>query len=431
MKKTLFLLCLLPFSAVAQKLWTLNDCIAYAKEHNLSIKQSEIDLKSTDIEVWQTKANFLPSINSEAAYNWNTGKNINPVSNQFENTTFESASGGVSMSMPLFSGLQNWRKLQQAKCKQLATQYQLDMKKDEIILMIINAYTEVLSNKEKIKIQKAQLEISKESVARTRELINAGSLPKGDIYESEAQLFSLEQKIIETESALFIGKMGLAQLLLLKNYKDFEVADNTFEVPIADILNKTPEEIYQSAKEIMGEVKLATANVQLAESSLRLSQSAFWPRLSAQWGYSSRWSKNQVMDFWKQLDTNKGMYAGLSLNIPIFNHFSVLSNVKTQKLALQKMQLAKEQTELSTEKNIYQAYNDAANAKKLYEASEKTAQAKEQSFSYAQERHNVGLMNTFDFNQSKYEYENAQNDVIKAKYQYIFKLKVLEYYFSH
>ena len=329
------------------------------------------------------------------------------MSNQFENTTFESASGGISMSIPLFSGLQNWRKLQQAKCKQLATQYQLDMKKDEIILMIINAYTEVLSNKEKIKIQKAQLEISKESVARTRELINAGSLPKGDIYESEAQLFSLEQKIIETESALFIGKMGLAQLLLLKNYKDFEVADNTFEVPIADILNKTPEEIYQSAKEIMGEVKLATANVQLAESSLRLSQSAFWPRLSAQWGYSSRWSKNQVMDFWKQLDTNKGMYAGLSLNIPIFNHFSVLSNVKTQ------------------------AYNDAANAKKLYEASEKTAQAKEQSFSYAQERHNVGLMNTFDFNQSKYEYENAQNDVIKAKYQYIFKLKVLEYYFSH
>ena len=400
MKKTLFLLCLLPFSAVAQKLWTLNDCIAYAKEHNLSIKQSEIDLKSTDIEVWQTKANFLPSINSEAAYNWNTGKNINPVSNQFENTTFESASGGISMSIPLFSGLQNWRKLQQAKCKQLATQYQLDMKKDEIILMIINAYTEVLSNKEKIKIQKAQLEISKESVARTRELINAGSLPKGDIYESEAQLFSLEQKIIETESALFIGKMGLAQLLLLKNYKDFEVADNTFEVPVADILNKTPEEIYQSAKEIMGEVKLATANVKLAESSLRLSQSAFWPRLSAQWGYSSRWSKNQVMDFWKQL-------------------------------ALQKMQLAKEQTELSTEKNIYQAYNDAANAKKLYEASEKTAQAKEQSFSYAQERHNVGLMNTFDFNQSKYEYENAQNDVIKAKYQYIFKLKVLEYYFSH
>ena len=137
------------------------------------------------------------------------------------------------------------------------------------------------------------------------------------------------------------------------------------------------------------------------------------------------------MDFWKQLDTNKSMYAGLSLSIPIFNHFSVLSNVKTQKLALQKMQLAKEQTELSTEKNIYQAYNDAANAKKLYEANEKTAQAKEQSFSYAQKRHNVGLMNTFDFNQSKYEYENTQNDVIKAKYQYIFKLKVLEYYFSH
>ena len=178
-----------------------------------------------------------------------------------------------------------------------------------------------------------------------------GRCPKVISTESEAQtIFTRTEDYRDRKAHFFIGKMGLAQLLLLKNYKDFEVADNTFEVPVADILNKTPEEIYQSAKEIMGEVKLATANVQLAESSLRLSQSAFWPRLSAQWGYSSRWSKNQVMDFWKQLDTNKGMYAGLSLSIPIFNHFSVLSNVKTQKLALQKTQLAKEQTELSTEK---------------------------------------------------------------------------------
>lgn len=124
------------------------------------------------------------------------------------------------------------------------------------------------------------------------------------------------------------------------------------------------------------------------------------------------------------------MNAGFSLNIPIFNGFAISNEVKTQRLNVMKAEFAKEQTELTTQKNIYQAYNDAANAKKLYEATEKTAQAKQQAFSYAQERHNVGLMNTFDFSQAKYQYENAQNDYVKAKYNYIFKIKVLEYYFG-
>ena len=180
----------------------------------------------------------------------------------------------------------------------------------------------------------------------------------------------------------------------------------------------------------MSDIKIADTNVQLAETALKLSQSSYSPRLSAQWGYSSRWSKNQLQDFWKQLDANKGMYAGLSLNIPILNGFSTLGNVKQQHLNLQKAQFEKTQTELTAEKNIYQAYTDATNAKKLYEASQKTVQAKQQAFEYATQRHDVGLMNTFDFNQAKYQFENAQNDTIKAKYQYIFKLKILEYYFS-
>ena len=125
------------------------------------------------------------------------------------------------------------------------------------------------------------------------------------------------------------------------------------------------------------------------------------------------------------------MFGGLSLTIPVFNGFNTLGNVKREQLNLIKAKLAKEQAEQNTEKKIYQAYTDAANAKKLFEATQKTTQAKQQAFQYAQERHNVGLMNTFNFNQAKYQYENAQNEVVKAKYQYIFKLKVLEYYFQH
>lgn len=437
MKKLFLLLCLAPLTAIGQKLWTLNNCIQYAKANNLSIKESEIDLQAANINKIKAKMNFLPSVNGNVAYNFNTGKNINPVTNQYENTIFQSASGGIGASVSLFEGLQNWRKLKQAELNVIASHYKLDKMKDDIILMIIKAYGDVLSNKEQIKNLKTQLQISKENLERTRELIASGSLPKGDIYEAESQLLTQEQQIIATESALFIARMGLAQILLLKNYEDFDIDDAQFEQPSDKILTETPETIYQRAKETMSDVKIAENTVLLAKNALKIAQSSYSPRLSFQWGYNSRWSKNNnnnflqsTTDFWQQINDNKGMNAGFSLNIPIFNGFAISNEVKTQRLNVMKAEFAKEQTELTTQKNIYQAYNDAANAKKLYEATEKTAQAKQQAFSYAQERHNVGLMNTFDFSQAKYQYENAQNDYVKAKYNYIFKIKVLEYYFG-
>ena len=437
MKKLFLLLCLAPLTAIGQKLWTLNDCIQYAKANNLSIKESEIDLQAANINKIKAKMNFLPSVNGNVAYNFNTGKNINPVTNQYENTIFQSASGGIGASVSLFEGLQNWRKLKQAELNVIASHYKLDKMKDDIILMIIKAYGDVLSNKEQIKNLKTQLQISKENLERTRELIASGSLPKGDIYEAESQLLTQEQQIIATESALFIARMGLAQILLLKNYEDFDIDDAQFEQPSDKILTENPETIYQRAKETMSDVKIAENTVLLAKNALKIAQSSYSPRLSFQWGYNSRWSKNNnnnflqsTTDFWQQINDNKGMNAGFSLNIPIFNGFAISNEVKNQRLNVMKAEFAKEQTELTTQKNIYQAYNDAANAKKLYEATEKTAQAKQQAFSYAQERHNVGLMNTFDFSQAKYQYENAQNDYVKAKYNYIFKIKVLEYYFG-
>ena len=431
MMKRLIYLFLLPAIGYSQHLWTLDECISYALEHNISVQQSAVDLKATDIDLLQARGAFLPSVNASAQYGLNEGKNVNPVTNQYENQFFQSASGGVNVELTLFNGLQNWHKLQQAKLNGVAAQYQLDKMKDDIVLSLINAYLEVLSQKEKLKVLQAQLEVSKQSAARTRDLIAAGSLPKGDVYEADATVLGQEQEIIATENALFIAKMGLAQLLLLKEYQSFDVADLPLEGEHTDILNRSPQEIYAKAKEVMREVKIAEANVALAESSLKVSRSGYTPRLSAQWGYNTRWSKSQPEEFWKQLDANKGMFAGLSLNIPILNGFNTLGSVKRQQLNLLKSQFAKEQAELTMEKNIYEAYTDAASAKKLYEASEKTAEAKRQSFAYAEERHKVGLMTTFDYNQAKYQEEKAETDAIAAKYKYLFKVKVLEYYFAH
>lgn len=421
---------LLPLLGYSQTYWTLEKCIAYALENNISIKQSEFDLQTTEVDKLQAKGAFLPSLNGNVTYSLNEGKNINPVTNQYENTFFQSASGGVSVEMTLFAGLQNWRRLKQAELNKIALQYNLNKMKDDVSLMIINAYLDILSNKEQVKRLKLQLETSKENLQRTRDLIQVGSLPQGDIYEAESQVLTQEQQIIATENALFISKMGLAHLLLLKDYQDFDIADTSLEIPDTDILSKTPAQIFEKAKEVIQDIKIAELNVDLAENNLKIARSAYSPRISAQWGYNSRWTKNQLQDFWSQLDANKGMYAGVSLSVPIFNGFSTTSNVKRQKINLLKSKWNKEQVMQTTEKNIYQAYTDASNAKKLFEATEKTLQAKQQSYTYAKERHSVGLMNTFDFNQAKYQYENSENENIRAKYQYIFKIKILQYYFN-
>ncbi|CEN43316.1 Outer membrane efflux protein [Capnocytophaga canis] len=421
---------LFPALGYAQTLWTLEDCINHALEKNISIKQSEIDLSASDVDKLQARGAFVPSLNSNMTYSLNEGKNINPVTNQFENTFFQSASGGVSMDMTLFAGLRNWRQLKRAELGRMAAQYNLEKMKDDIVLMVINAYLDVLSNKEQLKNLKIQSKISKQQLERTKDLIEAGSLPKGDVYEAESQVFAQEQQIIATENMLFISKMGLAQLLLLKDYQNFEIADTSFDVPITDVLSKNPNEIFQRAKEVVQDIKIAQANVELAENSLRLSKSAYSPRLAAQWGYNTRWSKSQAQNFLDQLDANKGMYAGLGLSIPILNGFSTKSNIKRQQLNLLKAEWNKEQAVLNLERTVYQAYTDASNARKLFEASEKTMQAKEQSYLYSKERHDVGLMTTFDFNQAKTQYENAENEFIRAKYKYIFKIKVLQYYFG-
>lgn len=414
----------------AQNRWSLEQCIDYALKNNISIKQSEVDLKMSDIEQLQARGAFFPSVNSNLSYQLNEGKNINPVTNQFQNAFFQSASGGVNLSVNLFSGLQNWRRLRLAQINALAAQYSLDKMKDDILLMIVNSYLEIISNKEQIKTLRAQHEITKQNFQRTSDLIEAGALPKGDIFEVEAQLMLNEQQIILAENALFISKMGLAQLLLLKDYHNFEVADSSFEVPNTDILSKSPAEIFNKSKEVIQDLKLAQAQVELAQTNYQLARSAQAPRLSAFMGYNSQWSKNFPDDFWSQVNANKGLSSGLSLSIPIFNGFSTSANVKRQKMNLLKAQLSREQTELTAERTVYQAYNDAVNARKLYEATQKTAESKEQAFRYAQERYEVGLMSIFDFNQVKNQYENAQNEYIRTKYQYIFKLKVLQYYFG-
>tara|TARA_R110002049_G_scaffold213973_1_gene385497 strand:+ start:12867 stop:14228 length:1362 start_codon:yes stop_codon:yes gene_type:complete len=434
----LLILLLVSVSLFAQqKKWTLQECVNHALENNISIQQSELDLGLADIEKSQAIADFLPNLNANTSYNINTGANINPATNQFENATFRSASGGATSGINIFSGLQNWKNLQRAKINKLATTYQLEKMKDDISLIVANSFLQILANKERLKVLQDQNKITKENIQNTQELVDSGVVPQGDLLETKATDATQIQQIIQAENSLFISKLSLAQTLQLKDYANFDVIEADYALVSNDLLEKRPEEIIIKAKDVVNDLKIATSNLELAEKDLEIAKTDFFPTLSGFLSYNARWSSSQSnpftgeeLAFVDQLYLFDGTAVGLRLNIPIFNNFNTINSVKRRKINVSRLEFQAKQTELDLESTVYQAYNDAKNSKKSYEAALKVEEARQLAFDYAQERYDVGLSNTFDLNQSRVQLDNAQSDVIRTKYDYIFQLKVLDFYFG-
>jgi len=430
-KKIILFLLLVGLQLSAQdKKWTLEECVDYAIQNNISIKQSELDLKTSSVDKLEAIGGFLPTLNGNANYSVNTGASINPVTNQFQNQTFKSFSASANSNIVLFNGLANWKTLQRAKLNKIANSYRLDKMKDDIALSVANSFLQILFNKEQLKVQLNQNLITKENLKRTQELIDAGSLPAGDIFELQATDATQLQQIINTENALLISKISLCQTLLLKDYINFDISDEIIDLPISTITNETQDAIIEKAKESVKDVKIAIANVDVAKKDLALSRSSYLPSLTGFVGYNTRWSESPIYNFVEQLSLFDGTAVGLQLNVPILNGFATRGRVQRAKINQERSEFQLKQAELDLERNVYQAYNDVSNAKKAFEAAQKTLEARKQALDFSKARYEVGLLNAFDFSQSTIAFENAQSEVLRTKYDYIFRTKILEFYFG-
>lgn len=415
------------------KKWTLRACVDYALEYNISIKQSELDLRTSEINKKGAIGNFLPSLNASASHSWSIGLGQDPTTFDAVNSTTRNMSGGISSSLDIYKGQRNLRQLHRSNLQILASKYQLDSMKDDISLFVANSFLQILFNKEQLKVLKSQLEISKQDLARTQELVDAGSLPKGDVLEIQATVATQEQQIVAAENTLLISKIQLAQSLLIEDYEHFDIVDTSYNVPLANILQESPNAIIAKAKDTRYDIKIAETNIKIAETDLKIAKGALQPTLTGSYSFSSNYFKSglfETPDFETQISDNKSHNFALRLNIPIFNGFASRNEVNRNKVNLERAKIKLEQANLDLETKVYQAQNDAKGALKAYEAAQKTLNAREEAFNYSKERYNVGLLNAFDYGQSQNKYEAAQSDVIRAKYDYIFKLKVLEFYFG-
>jgi len=422
------------------KKWTLEECVTYAVDHNLTIEQYELDLDNVKIDESDAFGNFLPNLNASSSISGNTGLSFDPTTNQAVTTTIFTASGGLSSSVTLFDGLRNIHRLNRAKLNAIASQYRLDNLKDDIRLNVANAYLQVLSNKESLRVFNAQYAVTQQDLKRTKELVDAGVVPRGDLLEIEATAANQEQQIVNSENSILISRINLAQLLQITDYENFDIADESFEIPPSAILANSPKTIFEKAVTFRNDIKFSELNVDLAEKDLKISKGALLPTLGAFFNYNTRYSSQQQFDsdsgqffrdsFKDQLWLNDGISYGAQLNIPIFNGFSVRNNIQRSKINIDKAKIQLEQDKLALETTINQAYVDVTSFSKAYEAAQKTVDARRLAYEYSKERFDVGLMNSFDYSQAQSRVDDAEAQLIRTKYDYIFRLKVLEFYFG-
>jgi outer membrane protein len=314
---------------------------------------------------------------------------------------------------------------------------------------------------------RAQNQITQEQLGRTQDLVDAGVLPQGDLFEIRATMADEKQRMILADNQIQISLINLAQTLGIKDYQNFDIAERDYNILGTEVLENSVYDLIEKAKEARSEIKIAEANKELAELDIQISKGAYQPTLNAFFNYNTRESgQDQIVGFiqdpnsptrrigfvdgtnqsvlaenslpvlgaprpfFDQLSRNDGFSYGVQLNIPILNGFATRNQVKRSEITAKRAEFELEQAELDLEANVYQAFTDAKGAYEAYEAALVASEAQQKAFEYATDRYDVGLTNAFDFSQAKIRYENTQREALRAKYDYIFKLKVVELYFG-
>src|SRR5210317_1642860 len=277
------------------KKWTLRECVDYAIENNISVKQSENSIALAEIDKRSAIGNFIPNLNLNSNSGWNSGLTVDPTTGVLVNQTTATANGGLSSGVSIYRGLRNQNELRRADLSILAGQYQLDKMKDDISLFVINAYLDVLFGKEAVNVAIPQVEITREQLNRTNQLVEAGTLPRGDLLDVQATLATDEQNLITTQNRVRIAIISLAQLLQLQDYDNFDIANEEIAtLPLLNLADYSVDKIFEKAMETRNEIKVAQTNIEIAESDVKLAKGAMQPTLSGFFNWNSRYSDRDI-----------------------------------------------------------------------------------------------------------------------------------------
>ena len=433
--KRVFLLTLLMATVIggqAQKVWTLDECIAYAFEHNLDLRQSKMAWQQAEYQWKMSKNAWLPTLNANAGEYFGFGQSPS-YTGIYVSDNSSSASFGANVSVPLFQGLNLYNTAKADALNLQATEMDQEAAKLNLKLNVIAYYMQVLYGKEMVEIARRQMELSAEQLEKTQQLFESGRVAEADVYESRAQLASDKSNLTQTETDLALNLLSLMQTLEIEDDEDFEVSSpESFFAGQNEELDAPQTTVTQA---LLNQPVMEAARLRLQKShyDLKASKSAWYPSLDFYAGYSnglyhyfSDNYPNTPID--EQLKRNSRVQLGVSLNIPIFNGMKTKYKVKMTELSIDEQQLNLENVEKSLRKEIRQAYGNAKAAKQKMEAMENSLDASRAAYEYIKAGFEMGKKTLLELNESKTRFHKAESDLLQARYEYLYRLKIIELY---
>jgi len=455
--------------------WTLQSAIDYALQNNLTVRQTQLTTEVNAAVLRQSKAALLPTANLSGTQAWNYGTNINPLTNIFQDQTTRTNNFSGSSQVTLFSGFQLRNTIKRNTLDYEAGLKDVEQSRNDLSLNVASAFLQTVLAGELLRTNQVRANSTQQQVDRTKVLLQAGSVAESNLLDSQAQLATDQLNVITAQNQLDIARLQLAQLMNLNSEQTQALSVTTPELPDPDeqsLADVTPDETYQMAQSILPEIKAADLRVSSALRTVEVARGAYFPRLTfganVFTGYSSLYTRPIVTgdsvqiplpvyqfdpatgqtvptsfvalspkqavrssassDFSSQLKNNLGRSLQFALQIPILNGLQVRTNVQRSQIAVQQAELRLEQARLTLRQSIQQAYADALAAQRQYTASRQQVEALTLSYRNSEIRFNNGLLNGTEFNIAKNNLTAAESSMIQAKYSFIFRRKVLDFY---
>lgn len=425
-----------------QRHWTLEECIAHACEHNIEIKTQELSTEEKRIALSEARWSYAPDISASNSYSLSTGRVLDPTTYEFiEQQTVGGNSTSVGANITVFNGMRNMYRLQRARLDLRSSLLAVETMRRDVRMNVTARYLEVLCAEETIRDAEqvvAELSMQEEKTARK---VEAHKVTMADLLQIRSQLADAENDVLTARNAYDLARLDLCQLLELEDFASFRtVSPNVSEMTRTDAADD-PEALLDAAQGLP-EVEAARVEIDLARRDLQIARAAYWPTVSLSAGYGSSFSdarqkmfrnpdgtyRYDAYPFFEQYKDNASTYVSLSLNIPIFGRLAARKNVQRQKIAVQRAEYARHTVEKQVAKEVTQALIEARTAWEKYLGAQRYVAAAEEAARQVERKYDLGAASVTDYNASVTAAVKARSQLLRAKYQYLFEVRKLEYY---
>ncbi len=444
-----------------QTTWSLQDCFDHALSHNLEVNQQRLSENQAKNDLNQSYANLFPNLNTGSYQGFSYGRTVDRFTNEFATERVAYQDMFASSEVVLFSGFQNINNIRRHLARHTAFRYDTRQMENNLILSIASAYLQILYFEDRVEVASEQLEVIQQQVERTRILLEGGTVARGALLEIEAQAAQEEHNLVVAKNNLKLSYLELIHLLDLDPEQEFRIVRPELEVDEGFVFS-LPQNVYEKALQVEPSVMAARERISMAEKNLAINRGEYSPRLSFAAHIGSGYSEaarrmidvegtgqyetigytesgeavtreimmpiTKTTPYRDQISENFNRVIQLRLTIPVFNRLHVRNRVQNSRLELEKARKGFELSKNNLNKTIQQAHADAMAAYQKYLSTEKSKEAFAESYKYTEQRFNLGMVSSLEYNEAKARLARAEVDALQSKYEFIFQTKILEFY---